>query len=89
VSWAASARFQAWLGPMSCKTFNVYVSVNAVASRSTTIGPRFLGAFLHQHPGYQAAMVSRNDFRVSTRLLTAATPLQWELMRRIRTVIPT
>jgi hypothetical protein len=32
VSWVVSARFQAWLSVMSSHKFNVYVSVNAIAS---------------------------------------------------------
>ena len=72
--------------------------INAVADSTFTplahlpiydaIGPRFFEGFLRQHPGFEAAVVTRSEFRVTTRMLTTATPLQWELMRQVRSAIP-
>jgi hypothetical protein len=52
------------------------------------IGPRFLERFLRQHADYHTAVVSREEFRVSTRALPGATPVQWELIRQVRAAMP-
>jgi hypothetical protein len=52
------------------------------------IGPRFGEGFLRQHPGFERAVVIRSEFCVTTRMLTTATPFQWELMRQVRSSIP-
>jgi hypothetical protein len=51
-------------------------------------GARTLQAFLRQLPSYSSVVVTYADYRVVTRPLTTATPVQWEWMQWIRQHVP-
>lgn len=54
----------------------------------TPAGPADLQAFLRQRPGYESAVVTSSDFRVVTRPLTEARPVEWEWLQWIRRHLP-
>jgi hypothetical protein len=51
-------------------------------------GARCLQAFLRQLPAYPSVVVTYADYRVVTRHLTTATPVQWEWVQWVRRQIP-
>ena len=50
-------------------------------------GAACMQAFLRQMPAYASVVVSKADYRVITRVLPTATPVQWEWLQWIRRAI--
>lgn len=68
VSWVQSERFQRWLRAMNARTFNVFVSVNAIAAGRRSRTRDAIGAvrhvFLdadHDGPGVLSRLAARRD----------------------------
>lgn len=51
-------------------------------------GAKTLQAFLRQLPAYASAVVTYIDYRVVTKVLTTATPIQWAWMQWVRGQVP-
>src|SRR5690606_5756110 len=51
-------------------------------------GAACLQAFLRQLPAYASVVVSKADYRVITRVLSTATPRQWDWLQWIRRAVP-
>jgi hypothetical protein len=51
-------------------------------------GARTLQTFLRELPAYASVIVTYADYRVVTRPLTTATPVQWEWMQWVRQHVP-
>lgn len=73
-----------WIGVMTDHAFAPVAALPVF----TPAGPSDLQALLRQCPGYESAIVTPADFRVVTRLLTEARPVEWEWLQWIRRRLP-
>ena len=73
-----------WLAAVADSTFAPLAPLSLYDSN----GARCLQAFLRQLPAYVSVVVTKADYRVITRVLPTATPVQWEWVQWIRRAIP-
>jgi hypothetical protein len=52
-------------------------------------GARTLQVFLRRRPGYEAVVITKDDYRVVTATRPSATAIQWDWMRWVRRQLPT
>src|SRR6185436_17430778 len=73
-----------WLAATADRTFVALAPLPIYDSN----GARCLQAFLRQLPAYPTVVVTYADYRVVTRPLTTATPVQWEWVQWVRRQVP-
>lgn len=73
-----------WLAAVADSTFAPLTPL----SMYDADGAACLQGFLRQLPAYQSVIVTKADYRVITRVLPTATPVQWEWVQWIRRAIP-
>ena len=74
-----------WLAAVTDATFAPLVAMPTYDSN----GARTLQDLLRQLPAYASVVVTSADYRVITKPLTTATPIQWEWMQWVRGILPT
>jgi hypothetical protein len=75
---------QEWLAAVADSSF----AALAPMSIYDPDGAACLQAFLRQMPAYASIVVSKAHYRVITRVLATATPVQWDWLQWIRRAIP-